>query len=88
MPTWSPDGKRLIFGDRPGVKPAAYMAIHSLNLATGQMTDLPNSNGLWNSRWSPDGKRIAAESADRETLYTLSMPQLRMAANAPPAFHR
>lgn len=73
-PTWSPDGKLVIFGDTRYAKPAIYMNIHSLNIATGKLTDVPNSRGMLNARWSPDGKRILAVSVDSSTLYSLSLP--------------
>jgi Tol biopolymer transport system component len=59
VPTWREDGKCLVFGDTLRQQPSR-MAIHLLNLETYQLTTLPNSEGLWTPRWSPDGRTIAA----------------------------
>ncbi|MGI8959950.1 MAG: hypothetical protein ACR2IV_09360 [Bryobacteraceae bacterium] len=63
-PTWSPDGKSLALGGFPG----GHVVIHILNLTTHQFSVLPRSDGLFSSRWSPDGHFIAALSTDSERL--------------------
>jgi Tol biopolymer transport system component len=62
IPTWSVDGKRIAFGDVPPVmrKPLGGEAIHILELSNHVLTELPDSQGLWSPRWSPDGRSLSA----------------------------
>ena len=62
IPTWSPDGTRIAFGDVPRVhgKSTGKETIHILDLRNRAITDLPGSRGLWTARWSPDGKYLSA----------------------------
>jgi dipeptidyl aminopeptidase/acylaminoacyl peptidase len=73
-PTWSADGTELAFGEllagdmRPPHTPAGAPAIHVVNLRTHEATTIPGSNGLWTARWSPDGRHLAALTADSRAL--------------------
>ena len=60
-PNWSPKGDALIFGN-----PWWYSApaIHLLDLATHRASQLPDSEGLYSPRWSPDGRFVAAVTKD------------------------
>ena len=58
-PDWSPDGNQLVFW-RPPVDPSGPVALHLFDLRTRQVSPLPNSEGLCCSRWSYDGRYIAA----------------------------
>ena len=62
VPTWSQDGSRLVFGDVPTLfgQDDGTHTIHIFDLTTKQTSDLAGSKGLWSSRWSPDGRYIAA----------------------------
>jgi Tol biopolymer transport system component len=62
--SWSPDGATLALG-RSG-DPAA--PIQLLDLRTGHPLKVPGSEGLIVPLWSPDGRRLAALSGDRERL--------------------
>jgi eukaryotic-like serine/threonine-protein kinase len=59
-PNWSPDGAKILFG---GVFFGAT-AIHLLDMKTHQVSTLPESEGLYSPRWSPDGRYIVAMPAD------------------------
>jgi Tol biopolymer transport system component len=50
--TWSPDGNALMFDGNS--------AIHILDLRTQQVSTVAGSEGLFQPRWSPDGRYIAA----------------------------
>jgi len=66
---WSPDGTSLIFhsgmADFVSTSPRA---IHLLDLRTRQISKLPDSDGLYSPRWSPDGRYIAALRVRQEIL--------------------
>ena len=75
---WSPDGNSLLFSDTPpawqfGASPKASMAIHLMDLRTHQVTTLPDSEGLYSPRWSPDGRFIAALRAGPEILWVFDL---------------
>jgi Tol biopolymer transport system component/DNA-binding winged helix-turn-helix (wHTH) protein len=70
IPSWSPDGAKLVFGDVPesyGV-PDGSERIHIYDLTDRTITDLPNSEGLWTARWSPDGRYVAAVTIKERAL--------------------
>jgi Tol biopolymer transport system component/DNA-binding winged helix-turn-helix (wHTH) protein len=70
VPTWSPDGKRLVWGEPLYRSGPSEMMIRQLDLDSQRMTNLPDSGGLWTPRWSKDGRYIAAVSVDRSTGVT------------------
>jgi eukaryotic-like serine/threonine-protein kinase len=69
-PTWTPDGTSIVFAGMPWLDYAVAPGpnIHMLNLRTGQLSDVPGSEGLFSPRCSPDGRYIAALSADSTRL--------------------
>jgi Tol biopolymer transport system component/DNA-binding winged helix-turn-helix (wHTH) protein len=62
LPTWSPDGKHLVFGEVPEVfgQPTGTEVIHLYDVERREFSVLPDSKALWTSRWSPDGRYISA----------------------------
>lgn len=63
-PNWSPDGKRVLFGQ--GFFPTASGErnpgdLRILDLGTGQVSVVPGSSNMWSPRWSSDGRYIVAK---------------------------
>jgi Tol biopolymer transport system component/DNA-binding winged helix-turn-helix (wHTH) protein len=67
--TWSPDGKRIAFGQLVtfGVD-ANDQQIQILDLASRKLSVVPKSSGLWTARWSPDGRFLSAVTTDNRKL--------------------
>ena len=62
IPSWSHDSTKLTFGDVPetfGV-PTGTETIHTVDLVRREHTRVPGSSGFWTSRWSTDGRYLAA----------------------------
>jgi len=69
-PEWSPDGHSLMFGRPPTywVESSTRTAISILNMDTDQITTLPQSEGLFSPRWSPNGRYVAAMPLSQRKL--------------------
>ena len=74
-PSWSPDGRKIAFCTSPNVGASAKSDLRILDLAAGNATLIPGSDGLLVPRWSPDGHMIAAM-----TLDTMSMKLFNIAS--------
>ena len=71
-PTWSPDGKALLFGRIPVLEESPEsVALQLVDLESGGVSTLPGSRGLFSPRWSPDGRFIAALHASDNRLFVL-----------------
>jgi Tol biopolymer transport system component len=68
-PTWSPDGKKLMYGDVE-CQETGSCAIHEIDVSTGREFTIPGSDGLGTARWSPDGRYIAALNPIRHEVLT------------------
>ena len=60
-PNWSPDGSKIIFAG--GINEDSS-AIRVLDLGSHQISTLPNSQGYFGSRWSPNGRYVVATPRD------------------------
>jgi serine/threonine protein kinase/Tol biopolymer transport system component len=70
-PTWSNDGSLVAFGHYDALRHERTF-IELFNVKTRQLTQLPDSQGIFGPRWSPDGRYIVAltEAAnDKLMLY-------------------
>jgi eukaryotic-like serine/threonine-protein kinase len=69
-PTWMPKGDSIVFAGVPWLDYAAASGpnIHMVDLNTSQISDVPGSENLFSPRSSPDGRYIAALSADSTKL--------------------
>jgi Tol biopolymer transport system component/DNA-binding winged helix-turn-helix (wHTH) protein len=69
-PSFSPDGKYLVFGMVPELmgQGKAPIPIKIVELTTHRVTEVPQSEGLFSPRWSPDGNFIAALTLDQKRV--------------------
>jgi eukaryotic-like serine/threonine-protein kinase len=73
--TWMPKGDGIVFAGMPWLEygAAAGPNVHIVDLKTGQVSDVAGSENLFSPRGSPDGKYIAALSADSTKLMLYDM---------------
>ncbi|MGA3068870.1 MAG: protein kinase [Terracidiphilus sp.] len=67
-PSWSPDGKLLAYAGVYGETRDLHLPIHILDLKTRQVATVPQSEGLFSPRWSPDGRYLLAVPTDASKL--------------------
>jgi eukaryotic-like serine/threonine-protein kinase len=65
-PDWSPDGNRIVYAATLGDD--ANGPIRILDLASSQVTELPDSQHVFRPAWSPDGHSIATLSSTSTEL--------------------
>jgi DNA-binding winged helix-turn-helix (wHTH) protein/Tol biopolymer transport system component len=70
-PSWSPDGKKVVFQQYPAGAAGTNIGtrIRILELDTGKVTDLPQCpESCWSPRWSPDGRHIVGLTFAQDDL--------------------
>ena len=69
-PGWSADGESLVFGREPDLmgNEGGPHTIQIVHLANMQVETLPDSEGLFSPRWSPDGRWIVALSLNQQSV--------------------
>ena len=70
-PSWSPEGRKMIFSTGEHRSPESHISI--LDLATHRITTLPDSDGKVSAHWSPDGQFISASSLDTAIIYVFDI---------------
>jgi Tol biopolymer transport system component len=88
-PSWSADGKELLFGVFPFANQQGSSGGQSssklmlLNLDNRTQRQIPDSGGICCPRWSPDGRYVVALSADNAKLllFDMAMQKWRMLAD-------
>jgi serine/threonine protein kinase/Tol biopolymer transport system component len=65
-PTWTPKGDAIVFAGMPWLEygTSSDPNVHIVDVKTAQISDLPDSENLFSPRCSPDGRYVAALSAD------------------------
>src|SRR5262249_32464342 len=66
--SWSPDGKKIMFGQARTVGGKDLSSIQILDLATRKMEQLAGTDGICCPRWSVDGKSILASHGTSDDL--------------------
>ncbi len=79
-PSWSPDGTSLAFGENSLNNQGS--AVYVLDLKTRKASKLPESDGLYSPRWSPDGRYIAAIPLDSLKLMLFDLTTQKWTALA------
>jgi eukaryotic-like serine/threonine-protein kinase len=74
-PTWMPKSDSILFAGMPWLEYGAATGpnIHTVDLKTSQISDVPGSENLFSPRVSPDGRYVAALSADSTKLMLYDM---------------
>ena len=76
-PSWSPDGREMIFGTNSEQSRTPGGEIRILDLASHRITTLPGSDGKFSPQYSPDGQSIKADSLDDSALYLFDLKTQR-----------
>ena len=72
-PSWSPDGKKIVFSTCPTVGASSKSELRILDLAAGKAALIPGSEGLVSPHWSNDGKFISAITLDAMSMKVLNV---------------
>jgi Tol biopolymer transport system component len=69
-PAWTPDGKSIVFA-RAAAGGEGKQAIYRMDLQSGNLMQIPGSDGLFSPRVSPDGRYIAAMTSEEKNATKL-----------------
>ena len=69
-PNWAPDGSKIVFAGRVNTDSSV---IRVLDVASHQISILPESQGYFSPRWSPDGRYVAALSAKTDGIFLFDL---------------
>ncbi len=69
-PNWAPDGSKIVFAGRVNTDSSV---IRVLEVASHQISTLPESQGYFSPRWSPDGRYVAALSAKTDGIFLFDL---------------
>jgi DNA-binding winged helix-turn-helix (wHTH) protein/Tol biopolymer transport system component len=72
-PSWSPDGKKIVYSTCPTLGASSNSDLRILDLASGDSTLIPESKGLVVPHWSPNGKFISAMTLDAMGMKVLGV---------------
>ena len=72
-PSWSKDGNAIMFGVFPAPDKPESAKIMVLDLKIRALHQVAGSQGICCPRWSPDGRYVAALSADNQKLLLLNL---------------
>ncbi|MGD0759255.1 MAG: protein kinase [Candidatus Sulfotelmatobacter sp.] len=74
-PSWTAKGDSVVFAGMPWLEygTATGPNIHIVDVKTAQVSDVPGSENLFSPRCSPDGRYLAALSADSTKLMLFDM---------------
>jgi Tol biopolymer transport system component len=70
-PSWSSDGTHLAYGRLPTSAAPEVPAIFVVDLKTRQVSTVPDSDGLFSPRWSPDGRFLVTIPCKDQTKLML-----------------
>lgn len=74
-PNWAPDGNSLIFSRSPvlgSTNPKDFVLV-GLDLKSRQLSELPDSGGLFAPRWSPDGRYLSGLTSNQDKLMLMQV---------------
>ena len=72
-PSWSPDGKEIVYSACPTLGASANSDLRILGLASGKSSLIAGSKGLSVPHWSPNGQFIAAMTPDAMGMKVLDV---------------
>ena len=74
-PSWTPDSGSIVFTRRGEPQLQVY------ELASGNVSSMPGTDGLWNGLMSPDGRTIVAESREGLVIHDVASGTQETIAN-------
>jgi Tol biopolymer transport system component len=77
-PTWTPDGREILFGTIPTVeKDPAKVAVYRVDLETKKTSAVAGTQGLYMPALSPNGRYLGAITAEGNHIRVLDLAQNR-----------